>query len=82
MEASVFVIRGKMKALFGDAFTYPATPYFLDVPATDPSFPYIQKMRELGYTSGCTAPPAANFCPWSTLTRDQISVFLVRGFLN
>ena len=78
-EVSVFVVRAKLKALLGDTFTFPSTPYFTDVPATDIWFPYIQKLRELGITAGCTA---TQFCRDRVLTRGEMSVFLVRGFLN
>jgi hypothetical protein len=77
--AAVFLVRGKMKVLFGDTFTYPATPFFVDVPATSPNFPYVQKMFELGLTSGCDA---THFCPDRTLTRQEVAVFVVRAFLN
>lgn len=82
MQASVLLVRAKMKPLFGDAFAYPTTAYFGDVPPTDPSFPFIQKMRELGYTSGCSTGETPNFCPSDPLTREQVAVFIVRGFLN
>jgi hypothetical protein len=73
-QMAVFIIR----ALFGDSFTIPNVPYFTDVPATHPLFSYIQKMRELGITSGCTA---TTFCPDSNVTRGEMAVFLVRGKL-
>jgi hypothetical protein len=79
MDASVLIVRGKLESLFGDKFTYPTTPFFTDVPATLPQFPYIQKMFELGITTGCSA---TQFCPNSNLTRQEISVFLTRAFLN
>jgi hypothetical protein len=79
MDASVLIVRGKLESLFGDKFTYPTTPFFTDVPASLPQFPYIQKMYELGMTSGCSA---TQFCPNSNLTRQEISVFLTRAFLN
>jgi hypothetical protein len=79
MDASVLVVRGKLESLFGDKFTYPTAPFFTDVPPTLPQFPYIQKMYELGLTSGCTA---TQFCPNNNLTRQEIAVFLTRAFLN
>ena len=79
MDASVLLVRGKLESLSGDKFTYPTTPFFTDVPATLPQFPYIQKMYELGLTSGCTA---TQFCPNTNLTRQEIAVFLTRAFLN
>jgi hypothetical protein len=53
--ASVFIIRSIYSALNGngDNFPFSQTPYFTDVPATHPQFPYIQKMKELGITQGC-----------------------------
>jgi hypothetical protein len=78
-DAAVFVIRGKLSALFGDQFTYPTTPDFTDVPAGSVDFPFIQKMYELGITSGCDT---TNYCPASPLLREQMAVFITRAFLN
>jgi hypothetical protein len=75
----VLLIRGKLESLFGDNFSYPTTPFFTDVPATSPQFPYVQKMYELGLTTGCTP---TQFCPNNNLTRQEIAVFLTRAFLN
>ena len=78
-QISTFVVRGKFGGLFGDNFSFPSTPYFADVPNTDTSFPFVQKMRELGITKGCGA---GAFCPESPVTREQAAIFLVRAFLN
>jgi len=80
-QAATFIIRGKLAGLFGDNFTFPATPFFTDVPMSDANFSFIQKFTELGYTNGCSASPAM-FCPDSTLTREQAAVFIVRAFFN
>jgi hypothetical protein len=74
-QMSVFLVRSKA----GDTFTYSKTPYFTDVPANDPSFPYVQKMRDLGVTSGCSA---TQYCSTASNTRGQMAVFLVRTFLS
>ena len=58
---------------------YPPTPYFTDVPATHPYFPWIQKMEQLGITSGC-AP--GSYCPNDPVTRGQMAVFIMRGEFN
>jgi hypothetical protein len=79
MDASVLIVRGKLESLFGNNFTYPTTPFFTDVPSTLSQFPYIQKMFELGITTGCTA---TQFCPNNNLTRQEIATFLTRAFLN
>ena len=78
-DAAVLLVRGKLESLFGDSFTYPTTPFFTDVPPSSPQFPYVQKMYELGLTSGCTL---SQFCPSSNLTREEIAAFLDRAFVN
>jgi len=55
------------------------TPYFSDVPATDQFFPYVQKMKELGITTGCGG---GQYCPFDDVTRDQMAAFLARTFLG
>ncbi|MBX7133995.1 MAG: S-layer homology domain-containing protein [Fimbriimonadaceae bacterium] len=74
-EMAVFIIRG----LYGDNFTFTATPHFTDVPTTHQFFKYIQKMKDLGITSGCTA---TTYCPSESVTRGQIAVFIVRAKLG
>ncbi len=57
---------------------YNPTPYFTDVPTTNPFFPHIQKLVDLGITSGC-APGL--FCPTDTIPRWQIAILMVRARL-
>jgi hypothetical protein len=78
-DMAAFLIRAKLGGLFGDNFTYSTTPTFVDVPATVSQFPYVQKLYELGITSGCSP---TQFCPNSLLTRQEAAAFLVRAFLN
>ena len=47
--ATVFTIAAKPPA-----FNYPVTPYFSDVLAVDPDFPWVQRLKQDGITSGCT----------------------------
>jgi hypothetical protein len=75
-EMAAFLIRALLRS---DAFSYPVTPYFTDVPSTHGFFKYIQKMRELGITSGCTA---TTYCPGDTVTRGQMAVFIIRSALG
>jgi hypothetical protein len=78
-SAAILAVRGKLKPLFGDGFTYPATPYFTDTPASVGTFPFIQKLTELGILSGCNA---TQFCPNQALTRQEAASLIVRAFLN
>jgi hypothetical protein len=75
-QMAVFIIRSLMG---NDNFQAQITPYFTDVPATHPYFKHIQKMRELGITTGCTA---TQYCPDDPVTRGQMGVFLIRARLS
>jgi len=75
-QTAAFIIRSRYASI---PFSVPSTPYFTDVPPSYPFFNYIQKMAELGITSGCTP---TTYCPEDELLRDQMSVFIVRGLLN
>ncbi len=57
---------------------YNPTPYFTDVPTTNPFFPHIQKMKELGITTGCGT---GLFCPTDTIPRWEMAIFMVRARL-
>ena len=72
-DMAVFVTRSIMG---GDNFTYTATPYFTDVPATHPLFQWIQKMRDLQITAGCGP---TTYCPDDSVTRGQMAVFIIRA---
>jgi hypothetical protein len=78
-DSAIFLVRGKIKALLSDTFTYPSAPYFTDVLPGTELFPYVQKLREMGLTSGCTT---TTYCPDRLLKRQEMAVFLVRAFLN
>jgi len=74
-QMAVFIIR----SLVGDSFSYSATPYFTDVPPAHPHFKYVQKMKDYGITSGCSA---TQYCPDAPVTRGQMAVFIVRARLS
>jgi hypothetical protein len=75
-QMAVFIVRAIMG---GDSFSYNSTPYFDDAPSSYPFFKWIQKMWELGITSGCG--PSA-YCPDSPVTRGQMAVFIIRTRLG
>ncbi|MBL8211950.1 MAG: S-layer homology domain-containing protein, partial [Bryobacterales bacterium] len=74
-QMAVFLVRSR----FGETFTSPSTPYFTDVPANQTFFRYIQKLRQLGVTTGCTA---TTYCTNDPTTRGQMAVFLTRAYLT
>lgn len=57
---------------------YSTTAYFTDVPH-DSSFSFVQKLRDLGVTSGCSV---TQFCPDKAITRGEAAVFIVRALLT
>lgn len=72
-QMAVFIIRSLSG---GDTFPFTATPYFTDVPATHPHFAHVQRMRDLGITTGCSD---ARYCPEDPVTRGQMAVFMIRA---
>ena len=74
-QMAVFIIR----SIYGsNNFSYSPTPHFTDATPSSVGafFPYIQKMQELGITSGCTATA---YCPDLNVTRGQMAVFIIRA---
>ncbi|HUQ90129.1 MAG TPA: S-layer homology domain-containing protein [Bryobacteraceae bacterium] len=71
-QMAAFVVR----SIYGDTFTFSSTPAFTDVPVNHPQFQYIQKLKELGITQGCTVTA---FCPDAPVTRAQAAVFVIRA---
>jgi len=71
-QMAVFLLRSK----YGAAFVPPpAVGVFADVPPQDPFAPWIEKLHDLGITSGCGGD---NYCPASPVTRAQMAVFLLK----
>jgi Bacterial Ig-like domain (group 3)/FG-GAP-like repeat/S-layer homology domain/FG-GAP repeat len=74
---AVFIISARFGAK--TAFTIPSQPYFTDVPATDPAFRFVQRLKRDAITGGCTA---TTFCPGDQVTRGQMAVFIMSGLFN
>lgn len=72
-EAAMLLVRAIVRS---DDFRAPAGAHFQDVPATHPMYRYVQKMVELGLTSGCRY---GYFCPNDTLDRGQLAILLSRA---
>jgi hypothetical protein len=51
---------------------------FADVPMSYWSWQYIESLYAFGITGGCGSNPLI-YCPATSVTRDQMSVFLLRG---
>jgi hypothetical protein len=80
---SVAVTRDQMavfllKAEHGSSYTPPAaTGAFTDVSVGYWAGSWIERLAAEGITAGCGG---GNFCPATTVTRDQMAVFLVKTF--
>jgi hypothetical protein len=72
-QMSVFVLVAKE----GAGYTPPActTPVFADVPANSAFCRFIEELARRGVTSGCGG---GNYCPTASVTREQMSVFVLR----
>lgn len=72
-QMAVFLV----KAIYGDQpFTLnQQTPYFNDVPEGSFAYDFIQKLYELGITSGCGD---GNYCPNENVTRAEMAVFIIK----
>jgi len=75
-QMAVFIIRARLGATA--TFSYPAAPLFNDT-ANSFYFSWIQKMGQLGITTGC-AP--GQYCPDDPVSRGQMAVFIMRGAFN
>jgi hypothetical protein len=74
-QMAAFLVRGR----FGTVFPFPTTPYFTDVSTNNVFFGFIQKLRQVGVTTGCSA---TEYCLNDPATRGQMAVFLSRMFLT
>jgi len=76
-EMAAFLIR----ALKGSQIT-PATPTFVDVPASYPQYGYVEALVKLGVTTGCgrDAQGKRLYCPERGVTRAEMAVFITRAF--
>lgn len=74
-QMAVFLLRAKEGRSYAPP---PATgTTFSDVPATSFYAPFIEELARRGITSGCGG---TLYCPESPVTREQMSVFLLRTF--
>ena len=71
-QMAVFLILTAQGADANPDRTCPPAP-FTDVPCSTPFYPWVKELVSLGVTAGCGG---GNYCPLSTVTRAQMSVFL------
>lgn len=72
-QMAVFLLKGK----YGTSYTPPAATgtVFSDVPSSYWAAAWIERLAAEGITGGCGG---GKYCPTTVVTRDQMSVFLLR----
>lgn len=78
-EMAAFLVRAVTGTVSPAIYT--PTPYFQDVPTTNPFFAHIQKLMDLGITTGCQQTPVRLYCPTEQIPRWQMAIFMVRARL-
>jgi hypothetical protein len=74
-QMAIFLLRGK----HGSSYTPPIpTGVFTDVPTNYWSAAWIEQLAAEGITLGCSVSPK-QYCPTTSVTRDQMAVFLLRA---
>lgn len=63
---------------YGETFSFPPTPFFDDVPASDARFRFVQRFRADGLTMGCSGNPPL-FCPDVPAKRYMLATVIVRA---
>ena len=76
-QMAAFIVRAKVGEL-PQNYCGGMAP-FNDVSPSTWSCGYIKKLVELGITQGCGN---GNYCPTTSVTREQMAAFLARAFLN
>jgi hypothetical protein len=71
-QMAVFLILTARGPGYNPDRTCPPAP-FNDVPCTTPFYPWVKELVSRGVTAGCGG---GSYCPGSTVTRAQMSVFL------
>jgi hypothetical protein len=77
-EMAAFIVRAVTGTT--NPAIYNTTPYFQDVPASNPFFAHIQKLMDLGITTGCSQHPPM-YCPIDTIPRWEMAMFMIRARL-
>ncbi|MBI3175601.1 MAG: S-layer homology domain-containing protein, partial [Chloroflexi bacterium] len=75
-QMAVFLLRAEHGASYNPPAVGASTG-FADVPTTYWAAAWIKQLAAEGVTGGCGG---GNFCPATSVTRDQMAVFLVRTF--
>ncbi len=79
-QMSVFMVAALNQAL-GTTLVYTPTPHFNDMPEANIYFRFVQRIRDLGITAGCSVNPPL-FCPDASITHGQMAVFMIASWMQ
>lgn len=79
-QMAIFII-GTLNKAMGTPLTYTTTPHFNDVPSGHWAFPFVQRMKDLGLTSGCSVSPPL-YCPDTGISHGQMAVFIIGAWMK
>jgi uncharacterized repeat protein (TIGR01451 family) len=75
-QMAVFVLVAKEGPTYAPAPCVAGQEVFADVPSTSPFCRWIEELSDRGVVAGCGG---GNYCPASPVSRDQMSVFVLRA---
>lgn len=78
-QMALVLILGWMHANNLSSFTYSYYPYFTDVPVANYYFPYVQKMRDMGFWTGCGP---TTYCPGNSVLESDVAAQVMRSLLG
>ncbi len=79
-QMAVFIVAALNKRL-GTTLTYSPTPYFNDMQPVSGYFPFVQRIKELGITAGCSITPPL-YCSDNSITHGQMAVFIIASWMQ
>ena len=77
MAAYLTRARQRRLGLNPEIFAYTPTPWFSDVPSTDPNFKYVQYIKDHNITTATNSLNAG-----ANVSRDEMAAYMSRIFLN
>ena len=79
-QLGVFIVAALNKRL-GTTLTFSPTPYFNDMQPASGYFPFVQRIKELGITAGCSITPLL-YCSDNSITHGQMAVFIIASWMQ
>ena len=73
-QMAVFVLIGKEGTSYRPPDCNPAAPRFADLPASSPFCRWVEELARRQVVAGCGG---SNYCPGTTVSREQMAVFVL-----